>query len=94
MNNHKYESMVTPDPAPHVPTYNEDKRVGVIDNCTAVNLRSDSSLDSGIIQVIRAGERVVVDTKKSTEEFYKVSVGNTGNGGYVQKDYIRLLNEE
>ena len=62
---------------------------GVVD-CAKLNVRSDATLDSDPVGIIKRGVKVFVYEDESTEEFYKVCTA-TSLEGYCMREYIKVL---
>lgn len=69
----------------------EEKIVpGVVGNCVSVNVRSEPSPNSTILDVLVVGAKVSILLSKSTEMFYFVSYGDPTKvqTGYINKDFV------
>ena len=70
----------------------KESKVGVVENCTKLNLRKEPVKDTdgkNIITELIAGTAVVIDDEKSTDEFFNVTTED-GTEGYCMKQFIRL----
>lgn len=74
-------------------TPKNESKVGIVDNCVKLNLRSEPKLDArneNVITELLAGSVVVIDEEKSTDSFYKVTT-ETGREGYCMKSFIGII---
>lgn len=62
---------------------------GVVAKCSHLNIRKMPNLNSAVLCVVAAGTKVSMDTKESTNAWYKVFLDN-GNCGYCMKNYITI----
>lgn len=60
--------------------------VGIVANCSKLNLRKDPSKENEPLLVLTAGTKVQVHPEQSTEEWYFVKVDSVE--GYCMKDYV------
>lgn len=64
-----------------------DEVVGVVTNCQRLNVRKEPDADSEVVTVISQLEEVVIDTNRSTEEWYAVCLVS-GIEGFCMKKFI------
>lgn len=62
---------------------------GVVVNCQKLRVRKAASPDAGVLCEIAVDAEVVIDEKKSTNEFYKVCT-EAGVEGYCMKQFIAV----
>ena len=62
---------------------------GVVANCSKLNVRAKPVPGSKVVHVINRGDRVTIDEKESTKDFYAVTVDSRVSG-YCAKDYVTL----
>lgn len=62
--------------------------IGVVSDCSRLNVRKEAKLKSDVITIINANTNVAVDPDKSTKEWYYVTVN--GKSGYCMKKYISI----
>lgn len=62
---------------------------GVVVNCQKLRVRKAASPDAGVLCEIAVNAEVVIDEKKSTNEFYKVCT-EAGVEGYCMKQFIAV----
>lgn len=60
---------------------------GTVVNCKVLNVRKAPSLESDVIGVVYTGDKLKLDTVKSTNDFYRI-ISPNGNYGYCMRDYI------
>lgn len=63
--------------------------IGTVANCKVLNIRNSPSLEGDVIGIVYAGDKLRLDTAKSTNDFYRV-VGNSGGCGYCMRDYVEI----
>lgn len=63
--------------------------IGIVDNCTSLNVRANPNLAAPIITAISVGAEVMIDDVHSTSDFYKVC-NAAGIEGYCVKRYIKI----
>lgn len=73
--------------APVVEAVPEIPAIGVVTNCTKLNVRIKPEPGAQIVTVIDAGTQVEIDVEKSTAEWYKVLVPSV-NEGYCMRKFI------
>lgn len=62
---------------------------GVVVNCQKLRVRKAASSEAGVLCEIAVDAEVVIDEKKSTNEFYKVCT-EAGVEGYCMKQFIAV----
>lgn len=67
----------------------EPDTVGVVSDCTHLNIRKGANKSASIISVIPAGTEVKIDLKKSNRDWYKVCTA-FGIEGFCMKEYITI----
>ncbi len=77
----------------HVPTMPESEprktATGVVVNCSKLNIRKKPNLNSEILCLINVKDKLEIDERRSTDDFYKVFTA-TGISGYAMKKYLVL----
>lgn len=73
--------------APVVEAVPEIPAIGVVTNCTKLNVRIKPEPGAQIVTVIDAGTQVEINVEKSTAEWYKVLVPSV-NEGYCMRKFI------
>ena len=66
----------------------EDMPIGVA-NCLRLHIHSEPSTDSEVVCKVRYLTEVVIDSDKSTEDFYKIYTA-IGAEGFCQKELITI----
>jgi len=66
----------------------EEPVIGVVVNCSRLNVRGKASTDAEVLKIIDAGAQVKIYEEESTEEFYKVLSG--GIVGFCMKEFIEI----
>lgn len=64
--------------------------IGVVTNCTRLNVREDPHSSSTVLGVITAATELIIIEEESTEEFYKICT-SAGLEGYCMKQYITIM---
>lgn len=67
----------------------EEPIIGVVVDCTKLNVRVAPYLDADVECVIPVSSEVTINEAESVEEFYKVCTA-AGIEGFCMKKYIRL----
>ena len=62
--------------------------VGIVSNCSRLNVREEAKIKSKVITVIKENTKVIVSPDKSTKEWYYVTVKKLS--GYCMKKYISI----
>ena len=62
---------------------------GVVYNCEKLNIRKSASKDSDVVAVVDAGSELLIDSKKSTYNFYKVCTAS-GIEGYCMSEFVKV----
>ena len=60
---------------------------GVVIDCSKLNIRKKPSIKAAVIDAIKVNTKVSIDTAKSTDEWFKVTVGDIQ--GFCMKKYIK-----
>lgn len=69
---------------------NSVESIGVVANCSRLNIRRYPSAEADIVCEIKAGTEVMIVEDESTDEFYKIYT-MTGLEGFCMKNYINVL---
>lgn len=64
-------------------------KVGIVANCSRLNVRKQPSMSAKVKVVIAAGTKVTIIDEDLTKEWYKVST-ETGNVGFCMAKYITI----
>lgn len=67
----------------------EETVLGIINNCTKLYIREESSKESKPLGILEEGTEIIIDLDNSTEDFYKITTYN-GIEGYCVKDYVKI----
>ena len=62
---------------------------GVVTDCVKLRVRKQPNTSAEVIQELEVSSEVIIDTNKSTNEFYKVCTA-AGLDGYCMKKFITL----
>ena len=62
---------------------------GVVYNCEKLNIRKSASKDSDVVAVVDVGSELLIDTAKSTYNFYKVCTAS-GIEGYCMSEFVKV----
>ena len=62
---------------------------GVVHNCEKLNIRKSASKDSDVVAVVDAGSELLIDSAKSTYNFYKVCTAS-GIEGYCMSEFVKV----
>lgn len=65
----------------------KSKNIGIVTNCTNLNIRVEADPDAHIVAVIPALTEVLIDSDASTNDFYKVCTA-AGIEGFCMRKYI------
>lgn len=63
--------------------------VGIITNCTKLNIRKEPAMTAEILCVVDSRTEVIVNLDESTDDFYKVCTA-AGVEGYCVKHFITV----
>lgn len=77
-----------PEVTEEVVTEASEPLVGMVANCSKLNLRKDPSKENEPLLVLTAGTRVTVYPERSTDTWYFVKVNSVE--GYCMKDYVTI----
>lgn len=83
------EETIDPTPVAEVPEAEPEVKIGVVTKCTKLNVRKKPKKDAEIVSVIILATEVMVDPKKSTKDFYKVTLAD-GTEGFCMKEFIAV----
>lgn len=67
-----------------------DATLGVVENCTKLNVRFKPNPKSDVVCVLDANTEVLIEEDGSTDDFYKI-YASSGIEGYCMKKYITVL---
>ena len=69
--------------------------IGVVIDCSSLNIRAKSSINSEIIATVKAGTELLINKDESVNEWYKVCT-EAGIEGFCMKKYIsiRIVNTD
>lgn len=65
------------------------EKIGVVENCTMLNVRKDPDTEADVVCVLTAQSEVTVNDEESTPDFYKVCTA-AGAEGFCMKKFIRI----
>ena len=65
------------------------QHVGVVCNCEKLNIRKYASKDSEVLTIVDAGTELLIDSSKSTANFYKVCTAS-GIEGYCMEEFVEV----
>ena len=65
------------------------KPIGIVTGCARLYVRKEANAESKFLCIINQNTEVVIDTEKSTEDFYKVCT-SAGVEGYCMKKFISI----
>ena len=68
----------------------EPSKVGVVVDCTRLNVRVAPNANADIVCVINASMNLIIDEAESTDDFYAVCT-ESGAEGYCMKRFIKIL---
>lgn len=63
--------------------------VGVVSNCTQLNVRKKATKSSDAVCVVNKGVELVIDESKSNNKWFKVTTKD-GKEGFCMKDYVTI----
>lgn len=63
--------------------------IGVIMDCSSLNIRAKSSINSEIIATVKAGTELLINEDESIGEWYKVCT-EAGIEGFCMKRYVSI----
>lgn len=64
-------------------------KTGVVSNCEILNIRKTPSIKSERLGSINAGSEVIIDTERSTDEWYAVYT-ETGMEGFCMSAFVTV----
>lgn len=69
--------------------------IGTVMDCSSLNIRAKSSINSEIIATVKAGTKLLINEDESIGEWYKVCT-EVGIEGFCMKKYIsvRIVNAD
>ena len=80
---------VTEEALEEVPKEPRKITMGVVTNCTKLNVREAPNKDSSIICTIDCLTEVMINDEESTDDFYKVCIAS-GTEGFCMKNFISI----
>ena len=63
--------------------------IGVVIDCSSLNIRAKSNINSEIIATVKAGTELLINEDESVNEWYKVCT-EAGIEGFCMKKYISI----
>lgn len=63
--------------------------VGVVANCSKLNIRTEASIDSDAVAVLSVNTEVMIDLTKSNKEWLKICTA-TGIDGYCMRKFVNM----
>ena len=63
--------------------------IGVVIDCSSLNIRAKSNINSEIITTVKAGTELLINEDESVNEWYKVCT-EAGIEGFCMKKYISI----
>lgn len=76
-------------PEPDNSETEEAVMLGVVSNCTKLNVREEPSMDSDIVCEISKLTEVMINDDESTDDFYKICT-DSGIEGFCMKQYVTV----
>ena len=69
--------------------------IGVVIDCSSLNIRAKSNINSEIIATVKAGTELLINEDESVNEWYKVCT-EAGIEGFCMKKYVsvRIVNAD
>ena len=69
--------------------------IGTVMDCSSLNIRAKSNINSEIIATVKAGTELLIDEDESVNEWYKVCT-EAGIEGFCMKKYVsvRIVNAD
>lgn len=64
--------------------------VGVVTDCTKLNVRENPAADAAVVAVIDASTELVIIVEESTDTFFKICTAS-GIEGYCVKKFITIM---
>ena len=85
------EEVETPvvEPTPESVVTIESPTIGVVIDCELLNIRKAPKADADILTRVKAKEQLMINTDKSTGNWYAVRT-QTGIEGYCVKEYVEV----
>ncbi len=68
----------------------EPSKVGVVVDCTRLNVRVAPNANADVVCVIDASVNIIIDEAESTDDFYAVCT-ESGAEGYCMKQFIKII---
>lgn len=63
--------------------------IGTVMDCSSLNIRAKSNINSEIIATVKAGTELLIDKDESVNDWYKVYT-ETGIEGFCMKKYVSV----
>lgn len=67
----------------------EDLKIGIIANCTRLNIRLEPSIKSEVVCEIDCGTELIIEDQTSTNDFYKIFTA-AGIEGFCMKKFVSI----
>lgn len=64
-----------------------ESMIGVVTNCSRLNVRKEPDINSGVVCVINALSELMIEPEQSTEEWYRVCT-ESGAEGYCMRKFV------
>ena len=74
---------------PHTQTNEPVEKLGIVTNCSRLNVRKKPNKEAKILAVIDEGTELTVNLSRSTRNWYSVSL-ESGLYGYCMTEYIDI----
>lgn len=62
---------------------------GTVTDCSRLNIRLEPKVNASVLCVVNAGERLLIDNDKSTDDWYSVT-NKVGAEGFCMKKYVSV----
>lgn len=66
-----------------------EPKFGIVSNCKKLNIRVEPNIESEILCVVDAGDRLMIDPANSDEGWLNVFI-NAGIEGFCMKEYVEI----
>lgn len=63
--------------------------IGVVSNCSALNVRSKPTVESSRVTILYPSSQVEINMTESTDTFYKIKTPSCE--GYCMREYITIM---
>lgn len=61
--------------------------IGIVANCSKLNIRKDPDIKSEVVCVVRARSELKIDMDESTDDWFKVCTA-AGSEGFCMREYV------